>query len=88
MNLAEAPRLMLTMQDRQSIPSTLSQTSWKMEEAYMVNKHTHTHLHSHKHTHTSCRKYHRSVCQKNVVPSGETCTKIETLFYCLISIAI
>ena len=52
MNLAEAPRLMLTMQDRQSIPSTLSQTSWKMEEAYMVNKHTHTHTHTHTNTHT------------------------------------
>ena len=52
MNLAEAPRLMLTMQDRQSIPSTLSQTSWKMEEAYMVNKHTHTHTPTLTQTHT------------------------------------
>ena len=51
MNLAEAPRLMLTMQDRLSIPSTLSQTLWKMEEAYMVNKHTHTPTLTQTHTH-------------------------------------
>ena len=52
MNLAEAPRLMLTTQDPQSIPSTLSQTSWKMEEAYTVNEYKYTHTHTHTHTHT------------------------------------
>ena len=56
MNLAEAPRLMLTVQDPQSIPSTLSQTSWKMEEAYTVNEYKYTHTHTHTHTHTNTHK--------------------------------
>ena len=61
-NLAEAPRIILTTQDRWSVISSMSRhySRWKKTLRWKgINTHTHTSMHTHKHTYVHTHTHAR-----------------------------
>ena len=78
--LGEAPSIILTTQDRWSVPSSMSKTLLQTKEAFMVKEYKHTHTHTHTHTRNNLLSQRTPHAETNILPIISPLSDIDKSF--------